>query len=52
MAAIKLQMKKLQEYMRWPSLGDVYADDSWNEQKMHENAQKAYNIGKGITGGI
>lgn len=49
MAAIKLQMKKLQAYMRWPNLGDVYADDSWNEHKMKEKAEKAYNIGKSIN---
>lgn len=50
MAAIKLHMQKLQEYMRWPSLGDVYADDSWNEKSLQEHAQEAYNIGKNIKG--
>lgn len=48
MSAIKLSMKKLQEYMRWPSLGDVYADDSWNENKLKQFAEQAYKIGKNI----
>lgn len=48
MAAIKLHMKKLQEYMRWPSLGDVYADDSWNKSKLRKHDQEAYQIGKSI----
>lgn len=48
LAAIKLHMAKLQQYMRWPSLGDVYADDSWNEQKLAQFAQQAYQIGKQI----
>lgn len=49
MAAIKLHMKKLEEYMRWPSLGRVYADDSWNENKLQKHAQEAYEIGKSIN---
>ena len=49
MVAIKLQMQKLQEYMRWPSLGDVYADDSWNTRKLQKHAQEAYEIGKSIN---
>lgn len=52
MTAIKLHMQKLQEYMRWPSLGDVYADDSWNEAKLQKYAQEAYNIGKNIKGDL
>lgn len=48
MAAIKLQMQKLQDYMRWPSLGDIYADDSWNDSKLQKHAQEAYQIGKRI----
>jgi multimeric flavodoxin WrbA len=48
MAAIKLHMKKLEEYMRWPLLGQVYADDSWNQRKLQKHAQEAYNIGKNI----
>lgn len=48
LAAVKLHMQKLQKYMRWPSLGDVYADDSWNEQKLTKFAQHAYEIGKKI----
>ncbi|SEM99981.1 Multimeric flavodoxin WrbA [Ligilactobacillus sp. WC1T17] len=46
LAAIKLQMQKLQDYMRWPSLGDVYADDSWNEAKLAGFTKEAYLIGK------
>lgn len=49
MSAIKLSMKKLQEYMRWPSLGDVYADDSWNQSKLSQFAHQAYEIGKSIN---
>lgn len=48
LAALKLHMEKLQEYMRWPSLGDVYADDSWNAGKLKKHAQEAYEIGKNI----
>lgn len=48
LAAVKLHMQKLQKYMRWPSLGDVYADDSWNEAKLAQFAQQAYEIGKNI----
>lgn len=48
LGAIKLHMQKLQKYMRWPSLGDVYADDSWNGQKLAGFAQRAYEIGKEI----
>lgn len=48
LAAVKLHMSKLQKYMRWPSLGDVYADDSWNESKLKQFDQQAYEIGKKI----
>lgn len=48
LGAIKLHMQKLQKYMRWPSLGDVYADDSWNQSKLSRFAQQAYEIGKKI----
>ena len=48
LGAIKLHMQKLQKYMRWPSLGDVYADDSWNERKLANFAQQAYQIGQQI----
>lgn len=48
MSAIKLHMQLLQKYMRWPSLGDVYADDSWNQDKLNQHAQEAYTIGKQI----
>lgn len=50
MEAIKMHMQKLQEYMRWPSLGNLYADDSWNQKKLQIYAQKAYEIGKSIKG--
>lgn len=52
MSTIKLHMQKLQEYMRWTSLGEVYADDSWNEDKLQKHAQEAYRIGKKIKGGF
>ena len=39
---------KVAKYMRWPSLGDVYADDSWNQSKLSRFAQQAYEIGKQI----
>lgn len=48
MAAIKLHMKILREYMRWTSIGDVYADDSWNNEKLKKFAEEAYKIGKSI----
>lgn len=48
MEAIKLHMKTLEEYMRWPSIGEVYADDSWNSGKLNDFAKKAYEIGKSI----
>ena len=27
---------------------EIYADDSWNEQKLTDFAQKAYQVGKDI----
>lgn len=48
MSAIKDQMIKLEDYMRWPSLGEVYADDSWNKDKLKQFADRAYLIGKSI----
>lgn len=48
MGAIKLQMQKLLSYMRWPSLGEIYADDSWNQAKLQKHAQAAYDLGKKI----
>ncbi|KRL88668.1 flavodoxin family protein [Lactobacillus kalixensis] len=48
MSAIKMHMKLLQDYMRWPSVGEVYADDSWNQTKLQKHVQEAYEIGKSI----
>ena len=48
MAAIKLHMKTMLNYMRWQSLGNVYADDSWNETKLRGFANQAYELGKKI----
>lgn len=48
LGALKLQMQFLQKYMRWPSLGNVYADDSWNESKLAKHAEEACEIGKNI----
>lgn len=48
MAAIKLHMKTLQDYMRWPCIGSVYADDSWNSGKLQGFADEAYKIGKSL----
>lgn len=48
MAAIKLYLQKLTEYMRWPLKDAVYADDSWNEIKLKQDAQEAYELGKQV----
>ncbi|HJE44381.1 flavodoxin family protein [Levilactobacillus namurensis] len=48
LGAIKLHLQKLQKYMRWPSLGDIYADDSWNQQKLAQHVQAAYHLGQSI----
>ena len=48
MAAVKLHIEKLSSYMRWKMIDQIYADDSWNEQKLEKIAQKAYNLGKSI----
>lgn len=48
LGAIKLQLQKLQTYMRWPSLGDIYADDSWNRQKLERHVQAAYHLGQSL----
>ena len=48
LVAVKLHMKKLQDYMRWPSLGEIYADDSWNNKKLQKHAQRAYELGKSL----
>lgn len=45
LAAIKLQFQKLRAYLRWPSLGAVYADDSWNQTKLARHVQEAYQLG-------
>ncbi|QMU08299.1 flavodoxin family protein [Levilactobacillus suantsaii] len=48
LGAIKLQLQKLQKYMRWPSLGDIYADDSWNQRKLAVYVQQAHDLGQSI----
>lgn len=48
MNAVKLHMEKLSSYMCWKMIDQIYADDSWNEQKLEKFAQKAYNLGKSI----
>lgn len=48
LSALKLHMQLLQKYMRWPSLGDVYADDSWNQKKLDGHVKEAYQLGKSI----
>lgn len=48
MDAVKLHIEKLSSYMRWKVIDQIYADDSWNEQKLEKFAQKAYNLGKSI----
>ncbi|AEG40333.1 flavodoxin family protein [Lactobacillus kefiranofaciens] len=48
MEAVKLQIHKLSKYLRWQMITEIYADDSWNEQKLTDFAQKAYQVGKDI----
>lgn len=48
MDAVKLHMQKLSDYMRWQMIDQIYADDSWNKQKLAKFAQAAYNLGKSI----
>lgn len=48
MDAVKLHMHKLSDYMRWKMIDEIYADDSWNSQKLEKFAQKAYKLGKSI----
>ncbi len=48
MDAVKLHIKKLSSYVRWKMIDQIYADNSWNEQKLEKFAQKAYNLGKSI----
>ena len=48
MDAVKLHMNKLSGYMRWEMIDQIYADDSWNEQKLEKFTQVAYNLGKSI----
>lgn len=48
MDAVKLHIEKLSSYMGWRMIDQIYADDSWNEQKLEKFAQKAYNLGKSI----
>ncbi len=48
MDAVKLHMHKLSDYMRWQMIDQIYADDSWNKQKLAKFAQVAYNLGKSI----
>ena len=49
MAAMKLHMTSLQNYMRWPSLGSINADDYWNFGKLHRFAKQSYDLGKGLA---
>lgn len=49
LAAVKLHMKILQNYMRWPSLGNIYADDSWNFGKLQRFAKQDYYLGKSLN---
>lgn len=48
MDAVKLHIEKISSYMRWKMIDQIYADDSWNEQKLEKFSLKAYNLGKSI----
>lgn len=48
MDAVKLHIHKLSDYMRWQIIDEIYADDSWNDQKLEKFAQKAYKLGRSI----
>lgn len=47
-ASLKLYFKQLLNYMRWDQVGSVLAADSWNEKKLAQHAQEAYELGKNI----
>ena len=44
----KLTFEGMEEYNNWKNLGSVYADNSWNENKLQGFIEKAYKIGKSI----
>lgn len=48
-ASLQHYFDQLTRYMRWDRIGDVLADDSWNEQKLQKHQQEAYELGKGIN---
>ena len=48
MDAVKLHIHKLSDDMRWQIIDEIYADDSWNDQKLEKFAQKAYELGRSI----
>ena len=40
--------KLIQNYMRWPNIGTIVAEDSWNASKLAKHLQTAYALGKSI----
>ncbi|NRO27359.1 hypothetical protein [Lactobacillus helveticus] len=43
MDAVKLHIRKFNQYMRWQMLGEIYADDSWNKEKLANFDKKHMN---------
>lgn len=47
-ASLNLYFDQLLNYMRWDKVGGVLAADSWNEQKLTNHVEEAYDLGKSI----
>lgn len=48
-ASLQQYFDQLFKYMRWDRIGDVLAADSWNEKKLQQHQQEAYELGKNIN---
>ena len=47
--SLKMYFDQLLDYMRWDKIGDVLAEDSWNESKLKKYQQESYKLGKSIN---
>lgn len=47
-ASLELYFQQLLKYMRWPLIGSVVADSSWDENKLAQHVEEAYLLGKQV----
>ncbi len=46
--SLELYFDQLLQYMRWPLVGKALAADSWNEAKLAQHVEAAYQLGRKI----